>query len=100
MLIIKDPIKIIEDAIPELQAIGNYGNTKTISYNLWDNRMKSIETKNLNKYKRSLSWVGLASYFKPCIIEYNGSYNTIKFNEAKYKLIRKYVMSDEFNIKQ
>jgi len=87
----------ITEQIPEIQSIGDWGNTKTISYKQWDNRMKSIETKNLNKYRRSLSWVSLMHYFNTCIIETNSSYKTIKFNEEKYKLIRKYVMGEKFN---
>ena len=98
MLAIINPREIIKEAIPEIATIGNYGNAKTIGYDQWYNRMKSIETLNLKKYNRSTSWVSLQNYFD-CIIESNSNYNTITFNEAKYKLIRKYVMSEEFNKK-
>lgn len=97
MLKIINPIEEVKKVIPKLDSISDYGNIKTISYNNWDNRMKTIETKNLKKYGRSLSWSSLSSYFHCCIIETNIDYQTINFNEAKYKLIREYVISEEFN---
>ncbi len=96
---ILDPVQEIKDNLPELENISDYGNSKTISYQMWDNRMKTIETKNLNKYGRSTSWGSLQHWFNPCVICYNSSYNTVTFNQEKYKLIRKYVMSEEFNKK-
>jgi hypothetical protein len=91
-------IEEIEKAIPQLKEIGDYGNTKYLSSRSWENRMKSIETKNLNKYHTSTAWVSLFMYFHPCVIEHYGE-DTIVINEEKYKLIRKYVMSEEFNAK-
>ena len=96
---IANPIEDIKKAIPELDQITNYNNLKTISYQLWNNRIKIIATKNLNKYGKSLSWSSLTTYFNPCIIELDSSYNTITFNEFKYKLIRRHVMSEEFVLK-
>lgn len=98
MIKISNPIEEIKLVIPELETISNReNNLKTVTYTNWDNRIKSIVTKNLKKYKRSLSWASMGSYLNPCIIELNSSYNTITFNEAKYKLIRQYLLSDEFN---
>ena len=99
MIKITSQIEDIKIAIPELDQITNYNNLKTISYQSWDNRIKAIVTKNLNKYGKSLSWASLTTYFNPCIIELNSSYNTITFNEFKYKLIRQHVMSEEFVLK-
>lgn len=103
MLKIINPTEEIKKVIPELEEIGNYGHTKTIAYTAWDNRLKTMETKNLNKYGRSISWCSLESYFNPCMLgtikhyKYNSPYKTITINEPKYQLIRKYVMSEEFN---
>ena len=91
-----DPIEEIEKAIPELDQISDYNNRKFISYQSWDNRMKTIVTKNLNKYGRSLSFSSLGNYFNTCMICIHSSDKTIEFNEAKYKLIRQHVMTEEF----
>jgi hypothetical protein len=92
-----DPIEQVKAALPELKNISNYGNTLYLSVQQWNNRMKSIETKNLNKYRHSTCWVSLFMYFHSCVLCHHGE-NVIEINNEKYKLIRKYVMSEEFNI--
>lgn len=93
---ISNPTMEIKKALPQLEEISNYNNMLCVSYAGWDSRMKAIETKNLKKYRRSLSWSSLSSYFNPCIICYNNG-NAIEINQAKYKVIRNYLLSDEFN---
>ena len=98
MLKLINPIEETKKAIPELEKICNYGNVKTVSDSAYRGRMKTIETKNLRKYHRSTSWVSLYAYFSPCVLELDPSYHTVTINEAKYQLIRKYVMSESFNV--
>lgn len=59
------------------------------------NRLKSIEKKNIKKYKRSLTWISLEYYFNKCIIEVREK--TIIIDEQEYKNIKKQVTSKEFN---
>jgi len=94
-----NPIEEINKAIPELSTIPDYDNCKIISYVGWDNRMKTIETKNLKKYHKTSTWISMLSYFNPCIVCVYEDLKTIEINVAKYKLIRKYMMSEEFNNK-
>ena len=93
-----NPTEVINNAIPELSEIENYNNTIYLSEQNWNNRLKTIERKNLNKYHRSTSWVSMIPYFDPCVIAYQDG-DTVIINQAKYKLIRKYLMSDDFNKK-
>ena len=98
MLKISNPIEKIKKALPHLKDIKNsYNNVKIISYQAWDNRLKTIETKNLNKYKKSLTWSSLQLYFNDCIICIHSSDKAIEINQDKYKLIKNYIMSDKFN---
>ena len=93
------PIEEINAALPELEHIGNLGNSLYLSYQNFDNRIKSIVTKNMNKYHHSLTFSGIEAYLQPCVLcTYDGE--TIEINKEKYKLIRKYLMSDEFNLKE
>jgi len=99
MLKISNPVEEIREVLPQLKDIKNtYKNVKIISYQAWDNRVKTIETKNLNKYKRSLSWSGIQAYFNDCIICVHSDSKVIEINQDKYKIIRDYMMSDEFNL--
>ena len=93
---IKNPVGDIKKVIPELEQIKNYNNTKTISQQAWENRIKTIATKNLKKFGKSLWWGSLHTYFLPCIQCSHSDNKTITINEEKYKLIRKYVMTEEF----
>lgn len=97
MHLIINPVEKIKMIIPELRTADNYSEIKTISNQSWCNRMKTIETKNLNKFKKSLIFSGLERYFNPCIIYLDAGNSTITFNTRKYKLIKEYLMSDEFN---
>lgn len=60
---------------------------KTVSIENFENRMKTIETKNIKKYGESLTWVSLYNLFNKCIIEVDEK--TITFDENEYKKIRK-----------
>jgi len=64
----------------------------------FNNRMKTIETKNLKKHRRSRAWFSLISNFNECIlcIHVEDSGNIMEIDEDKYKEIRAFVMSEEF----
>jgi hypothetical protein len=96
MLKIINLIEEVKKAIPALEEIEDYGNTETISDQSWSSRMKTIETKNLKKYRKSTAWISLMMYFHSCVICVEGG-KLLTINKAKYKLIREYVMSEEFN---
>ena len=70
-----------------------------VSVKNFDNRMKTIVTKTLKKYKTSLTWASLNRYFNDCILCIYGD-DLLEINEDKYKEIRKYVMSEEFHRKE
>ena len=98
---ISNPIEEIKKALPELENIN--GNIKTISIENWNNRIKTIQTKIKNKYKKYSGLPTYQTYLNPCIIEYEDTFTgcvNVKIDEAKYKLIRKYLLSDEFNLKE
>mgnify|MGYP000850962079 FL=1 len=79
MLKISNPVEEIREALPQLKDIKDtYNNVKVISYQAWDNRIKTIETKNLKNYKRSLTWCSLQSYFHDCIICIHSSDKAVK----------------------
>jgi hypothetical protein len=93
MMKVIDPIKEIKKALPELETIdNNYNNIKYITKKAWNNRLKTICTKSIKKYGKSISFVGLSYYFMPCILEYRDN-DTMIINEVKYKIIRKYVIT-------
>jgi len=94
-----NPIGEIKKALPELEDIK--GSIKTVTIENWKNRIKTIQTKIQNKYKKNLGQTIYQFYLNPCIIEYEktlSGYGIVKFDEEKYKLIRKYLLSDEFNL--
>ena len=66
---------------------------KTIGITNWNNRLKSIETKNIKKYGESLTWTSLERHFNDCIIQITEG--TIIFDEKKYKEIRKKLCKKE-----
>lgn len=86
----------IEIAIPEIKTISDYQNKDFISIKNWNNRIKGVATKNLNRYKKALTSSSLIHYFKPCIICIHDG-EMIEYNKEKYLLIRRYLMSEEFN---
>ena len=66
----------------------------------WDNRIKTIVTKNLKKYGRSLSWSSLSYHFKDCVLCTHCNDETVlEIDDGKYKEIRRHVMSEEFCLK-
>ena len=91
----RNPVKEIEEALPELNTISNYGNVEYLSRQSWHNRLKAISTKNLKTYKRCLC--DYALYFYPCIISYASEDGAVAINIKKYKLIREYLLSSVFN---
>lgn len=66
---------------------------KEISIKNFENRMKTLETKNTKKHGHSLTWCSLLNNFNKCIVEISES--TITFDEEKYKAIRKEIMRGE-----
>lgn len=95
---IRDPIEEIKQAIPQLNEPSRYNNLIYLSNQNWHNRLKSIETKNLKKYKRSSTATSMSIYFNPCIMESRDG-DTVVIDEEKYKLIRNYLMSEQFNLR-
>jgi len=96
MLTIRNPIEDVENAIPQLGTISDYENRKYINFQAWDNRIKTIVTKNIKKYGQSITESGIEGYFNPCIICVYSDDKLIEINEEKYKLIRCYVTSEKF----
>lgn len=98
---IRNPIEEIRKALPELE--NTNGNIKTISIDNWDSRIKRIQTQIRKKYKRYSGLPTYQAYLNPCVVEYENTFTgcgIVKIDEAKYKLIRKYLLSDEFNLKE
>lgn len=92
---ISNPTEEIKKALPELEDVS--GNIKTVTIENWERRVRTIQTKIKKKYKK-YSWLNTYQmYLNPCIIEYMDG-KLIKFDEDKYKIIRKYLLSDEFNL--
>ena len=87
----------INKALPELANIRDTpSNREFITRQGWNSRIKGIATRNLKKYHKGLSWVSLLMYFNPCIVSYHDS-DLIEFNKDKYKLIRQWVTTEQFN---
>lgn len=87
-------------ALPELNDIKDTSeNIEIIPSKNWDARTKSIFTSNLKKYGKSTTPAGLEMYFHPCIIatHLTGNDTVVEINRKKYLLIRKHLMSEEFN---
>ncbi len=59
---------------------------KEVSIKNFENRMKTLEIRNLKKYGHSLTWTSLLNKFNTCIIEIREK--TIIFDEQKYKEIK------------
>lgn len=98
---IRNPIEEIKKAIPQLAEIpNNPNNLEYVSYSNFDSRLKRIETANLKKYRKSITWCSLGSYFNPCILEAETDNKIIVINKKKYKLITDYLKSDAFNTEQ
>jgi len=87
--------------LPRLKEIKNTAeNTELIPSKNWDARIKSIFTSNLKKYGKTTTSAVLEIYFHPCIIATHLIDNDmvlVEINREKYLLIRKYLMSEEFN---
>lgn len=69
-----------------------------LSYQQWDNRLKTIETKNLKQYHRTPSWLSIGYELKPCILETQDG-KIIVIDEDKYKELRKYCLSEDYVLK-
>lgn len=59
---------------------------KEVSITNFENRMKTLEVRNLKKYGQSLTWTSLYNKFNACIIEIKEK--TLIFDEQKYKEIK------------
>jgi hypothetical protein len=91
-----NPIEEIKTAIPQLDEITDRNNSIFVTNQEWNNRIKTIATKNYKKYNSGKYWISLMIYFNPCVIcVHDGKLREI--NKEKYLLIRKYLMSEEFN---
>ena len=91
-----NPVEEIMRNIPELSKIKDVSsNRELVSNRNFNNRLKSISTKNLRKYKQAVTGTSLNNYFSPCIISVHPDDELLEINKDKYKLIRQYVMSEE-----
>ena len=66
-------------------------NIERVRAEIFDNRLKTIETKNLKKTGSSLSWASLSNDFRPCILEILMPEKVLIIDKDKYKEIRKWV---------
>ena len=97
-MMILNPIEEITKELPQLAEIKDTdSNREFVPFQNWDNRLKSISTKNLHKYKSAVTGTSLEPYFRPCIICIHPDDKLIEINKEKYKLIRKHVMSEEYH---
>lgn len=94
-------LNTLYNALPRLKEIKDTAeNTELIPNKNWDARVKSIFKSNLKKYGKATTPAGLEMYFHPCIITTHLAGNDtvlVEINREKYLLIRKYLMSEEFN---
>ena len=67
-------------------------NIERVRAEIFDNRLKTIETKNLKKTGSSLSWASLSNDFRPCILEILMPEKVLIIDKDKYKEIRKWVL--------
>ncbi|MEG1894615.1 MAG: hypothetical protein RR162_00145 [Oscillospiraceae bacterium] len=65
---------------------------KTVSKTNWENRAKTIETKNLSKYHNTPHWLSILREMDKSVIEtiIGSSETLIVFDEEKYKKIREH----------
>ena len=70
-------------------------NVLYLSDNQWDNRIKTIATKRLKKFRRALTATSMGRYFNVAIIEFREG--IVVVDESEYKRLRKLFMehSDE-----
>ena len=56
----------------------------------WDNRIKTIATKRLHRFRKALTATSVGHYFNSCIVELqeNSSGTIIVVDEDKYKEMR------------
>lgn len=74
-------------------------NVLYLSKQQWNNRIKSIETKNLRKYHRTPNWITISHNLSPCIIEIqlsNDDNSIFVIDAAKYKALRVLCMTESF----
>ena len=72
-------------------------NITRVSFKNWDNRIKTIQTQIKNKYKKFSSLNLYRHKLNECIIEIQSDNEIVIIDNNKYKEIRKYLLSDEFN---
>ena len=63
-----------------------------LTFEQWDNRIKTIATKRLRKFRRALTATSMSHYFNKAIIEIQEG--VIVVNEAEYKRLRLLFMSN------
>ena len=66
-----------------------------LSAQQWNNRLKTIETKNLRKYHKTPYWLSIGRTLSPCIIEFQDG-ETRVIDAEKYKELRAFCLSEEY----
>lgn len=90
---LSNPIQEVLNNIPEINNIKDtQDNIQILTISNWHKRLKTIQTKNLNKYGTSTTNIEI--YFNPCIVCIYDD-GTLEINTQKYKLIYKYVTSEK-----
>lgn len=68
--------------------------TKIVADNWLDSRAKYIETKNLKRKRRSLTWISLLPLLQKCVIMYYPDTGCCEIDVEKYHEIRKELLND------
>ena len=63
-----------------------------IRYDIFKNRMKTIEAKNIKKTGASLTWSSILMHFHTCILENQPDDGIIAIDRDKYNEIRKQML--------
>ena len=63
---------------------------------LWKRRGKAIVSKNLNRWRRCPSLASVLREMNLCVVEYQSDDDLIFYDVGLYKLIRAYLLSEQY----
>ena len=63
---------------------------------LWKRRGKAIVSKNLNRWRRCPSLASVLREMNRCVVEYQSDDDLIFYDVGLYKLIRAYLLSEQY----
>lgn len=69
---------------------------KTVSTQNWDNRAKTIETKNLKKWNKTPAWLSILREMGKSVISFDSCDGSVTFDESEYKKIREHCLSEKY----